>query len=354
MIQLRRAGRKRRALTGRNVRGMALSRSLLDAYRATGADPPFGDPCRYHGVAMEGYFWRLTDVSAGRVIVALCGVSRAPDGVWATVALAAEPGGFLRTAIAPVATADTEALGVRAGELLVADGARIRVDLGPDARLDARLRDVVPWPRRAFGGLGPAHAVPGIGQYWHPHTLAAGVEGEATLGRQVVRLEGATAYAEKNWGAGFPGTWWWGQAHGFDRPDACVAFAGGDARLGPVPLRATALVVRLGDELVRLAAPLAHVGAAVDDRGWHLRGRGATHTIEVEAHANGTAAHRLPVPQPAERRHVPTATQHLAGRLELTVRRRGTLVYRGASTLAGLERGLGRPPGGGHDLPGSS
>ena len=45
--------------------------SLLDAYRRTGADLPFGDPRRAHGVAMEGYYWRLSDPASGRCIVAL-------------------------------------------------------------------------------------------------------------------------------------------------------------------------------------------------------------------------------------------------------------------------------------------
>lgn len=31
---------------------------LRDAYRASGADRPFGDPLPAHGVAMEGHFWR--------------------------------------------------------------------------------------------------------------------------------------------------------------------------------------------------------------------------------------------------------------------------------------------------------
>ena len=47
-------------------------------YRATGADLPFGDPCRAHGVAMEGYFLRLTDRERGRVVIALIGVNRGP------------------------------------------------------------------------------------------------------------------------------------------------------------------------------------------------------------------------------------------------------------------------------------
>ena len=35
---------------------------MLALYRRTGADLPFADPRGYHGVAMEGYFWRLTHV----------------------------------------------------------------------------------------------------------------------------------------------------------------------------------------------------------------------------------------------------------------------------------------------------
>ena len=41
--------------------------SILPRYRSTGADLPFGNPLRAHrGVAMEGYFWRITDPGTGR------------------------------------------------------------------------------------------------------------------------------------------------------------------------------------------------------------------------------------------------------------------------------------------------
>ncbi|KDA06677.1 hypothetical protein DC31_09010 [Microbacterium sp. CH12i] len=36
---------------------------FLKRYRSTGADALFGNPTRaHHGVAMEGYFWRITDL----------------------------------------------------------------------------------------------------------------------------------------------------------------------------------------------------------------------------------------------------------------------------------------------------
>jgi hypothetical protein len=61
--------------------------------------------------------------------------------------------------------------------------------------------------------------------------------------------------------------------------------------------------------------------------------------VEVTATAPAGAEHVLPVPLPGQRRNVPAARQHLAGQLEVAVRRRGRLVYAGSSALAGLERG---------------
>jgi tocopherol cyclase len=315
------------------------------AYRATGADLPFGDPRRAHGVAMEGYFWRFSDRTSGRVVVALCGVNRAAGGDWATVALAGHPGGFQREADVSPAGADPDRLGAWAGEggAAFAGGPdRLAVDLGPGATLDVRLRDLHPWPRRAFGGLGVAQVVPGLGQYWHPYLLGGRAEGRAVLGEEELDLDGFQVYAEKNWGAGgFPDHWWWGQAHGFDRPDACVAFAGGDVTFGPARLHATAIVVRAGDLLVRLGHPLASpVRAQVGGGRWRLRGRSARWSVDLDAEAAPGDAHVLPVPLQAEGHSVPGALEHLAGHLRVTVRRRGGgTVFSDRSALAGLEDG---------------
>jgi Tocopherol cyclase len=288
---------------------------------------------------MEGYYWRLTDAAAGRVVVALCGVSSGPDGAWAAVALASHPGGFVRSRVEPVATADAERFGARAGRAFVARDDRLQVDLGPDARLDVRFARPRRWPRRAFGGLGPAHALPGIGQYWHPWMLGAAVEGGGRIGEAEVDLAGATAYAEKNWGAGFPRRWWWGQAHGFEHPELCLCFAGGLIGPPPLGLSASALVVGTGTTVLRLGPPLASVSAEAGDGGWRLRGRGPLHSLEVEGAAAGSRAVALPVPVPAERCTEPRAAQHLAGAVALTVRRGRRVLFRGRSTLAGLELG---------------
>jgi tocopherol cyclase len=279
------------------------------------------------------------------VVIAILAISRDAEGrPWAMASLAAHPGGVVRSATLPHAWAAPRGLALRCGEAFAADERSLRVDLGPDARLDATFAEPLPWPRRAFGALGPAHAVPGLSQYWHPWLLRARVSGTARVGPEAIDLDGAVAYAEKNWGAGgMPPAWWWGQAHGFDRPDVCVAFAGGRAGLGPLRATATALVVAVGDELRTVVRPLRPLRVGVDERGWRLAGAG----IEVQAHADGVAPHLLPVPVPHERRRLDDwAPQHLTGSLRVSVRRRGRTLYEGTSQLAGLERGRGHQPSG--------
>jgi hypothetical protein len=47
----------------------------------------------------------------------------------------------------------------------------------------------------------------------------------------------------------------------------------------------------------------------------------------------------LPVPLPAQRRNIDTDFEHLGGRLGLTVRESGRLLFQGTSELAALEVG---------------
>ncbi len=301
--------------------------SLLEAYRRTGADAPFGDPRRAHGVRFEGYYWRFTDTPAGRVVIVLCGVSHDAAGSWAVVALAAHPEGLVRSALVPVARADPHALGIEAGGVLRGTADALHVDLGPDARLDVALRSARPWPRRAFGGIGPAQSVPGLPQYWHPHLLGGRVSGSG--------WDGATVYAEKNWGPRFTEHWWWGQAQAFEGSDACVAFAGGRV-LGGAP---TGVVVRVEDRVLRLSPPFATLRTAIGDASWRVHARSARWDVELEGEGVGSPA-ALPVPVPGERRVTDRSQQYLTGRLHATVRRAGRIWWSGESALAGLERWL--------------
>lgn len=312
-------------------------------YRSTGADLPFQSPLPSHpGVAMEGYFWRITDPAAGRVVIALNGVNRGPHGRWATLGFAAHPGGFLRVDAHPTASADPKRIGARAGDAFHGDGKRLHVDLGPGARLDVTISDLLPWPHRAFGGSSIFQSVPALNQYWHPWLLGGRANGTATVGGETWELRDAQIYAEKNWGReGFPESWWWGQAQGFAERGACVAFAGGRIHAGPLRTEVTGLVVRLPDgRVIRLGNPgVSPVRAVVEDERWMLRGRGFGWEIDVDATAPRAASHILPVPLPSQERNIAGALEHLAGTLEVTVRRRGRMVWAGRSTLAGLEHG---------------
>lgn len=312
--------------------------ALAAAYRRRGADAPFGDPRRWHGAAMEGHFWRLTDAARGGIVIVIAAVCRDRTGApWAMVSLAAHPGGLVTSADVESAWAASRGFAIEAGDVLHATTDALTVAL-PQAALDVRFESPVRWPRRAFGALGPAQVVPGLSQYWHPWLLGARVRGTLTTAAGTIALDGASAYAEKNWGAGgMPPAWWWGQAHGFERDEVCVAFAGGHAGIGSVRVPAGALVVRIGDRLITVVRPPRALRVGLAPGHWQLRGGG----VEVDAEAGG-APHLLPVPVPAERQRIDArAPQYLTGTLALRVRRRGRLLFAGESQLAGLEQGRG-------------
>ena len=313
---------------------------MPSAYRTTGATLPFGDLAGYHGAGMEGHFWRLTHAGSGRVVIVILAISRDRDGrAWSMVSLATHPEG--RVVSATVATAETAAVGfgVGAGAALEATGDRLRVCLD-GAELDVTFEAPVPWPRRAFGALGPAGSVPGLSQYWHPWLLGGRARGSLVLDGVEHTLDDATVYAEKNWGSGgMPSAWWWGHADAFDDgADASVAFAGGHAGLGRIRVPAGAVVARVGDVVRTVVRPPWGLRIGVGAAGWRLRGGG----IEIEGEAAGAEPVLLPVPVPLERRRIDArAPQLLAGQLRLRVTRRGGLIYAGESRLAGLEQGRG-------------
>ena len=278
--------------------------------------------------SLDGWFWRFTWPD-GRVAIVLCGVCPG----WALVGVATHPGGLWVSDILDGPDADSR--GVRIGSAFAGEPERVRIAL-EGARVEAELLDPVRWPR-PWHGTGPFAWLPGMRQYWRPLVLRSRAAGVVEAGGETWSLDGASAYAERNWGNGFPPVWWWGEAHDFGGDPVTVAFAGGPA-IGR--LRATALVVEVDGRLVRLGEPvLAAVAAEISPGHWALRGRSLRHRIEVEATADPAAAHILDVPVPAEHRTLPWSHQHLAGRLRVRVTRRGRLLYEGESTLAGLEQG---------------
>ncbi len=309
-------------------------------YRRSGADLPFGDPRPSHGSEMEGYFWRVTDKVGGRVLVVLCGVNRHPDGDWATIAVALHPGGFVHSAVVPDAHSATDKFFVTAGDgMFVADADHVQVDLGPGARVDFALDDQVEWPRM-LGGGGVFSVLPFLGQYWHPHVLGGLATGTAEFGDERWEFAGGDIYAEKNWGAGFPKSWWWGQAQGFGREDVCVAFSGGVLTAGPVSVTVGGIMVRIGAHIIRLTPPTAIVRSHYEDKRWEISGRGHGYRVSIVGTGVGDP-HVLPVPVPAERRNADTDFEYLAGHLTLEVS--GRLRFSGETHFAALEYGY-RPP----------
>jgi hypothetical protein len=333
---------------GVNSRGRLAHAAVLARarYRRSGADLPFGDPCGYHGTALEGYFWRITEPRSGTVVIVMASVNRDPYGIrWGTAAVAAHPEVPVHVALADTASGLERGVGLTIADagavLLSATQDRLSVDLPDGTHLRARIEAPITWRRRALGGIGIGHLVPGLSQYWHPHLLGGRVHGEAVIGGRTVALDGATVYAEKNWStSGFPREWWWGQAHGFEREDVCVAFAGGRIGRGSVTARASAVVARIGGEIVTAAQPLQPIRTRIGADEWSLTARAGRHTIEIEGWATESEPHRLPVPVPLERRlQAEAAVQHLSAQLHLTVRAGRRVLFRGTSALAGLERG---------------
>lgn len=216
----------------------------------------------------------------------------------------------------------------------------MRMTLG-DATLDLTFADAHTWPR-AFGGGGVFSSVPFLNQYWHPYRLGGSASGIVSVGNRHWTFDGATLYCERNWGAGFPQRWWWGQAHDFGDADVSVAFSGGLLELGPVHREVTGVVVQLDDRVLRITPP-APVTCQTDGRRWHIRARTARYQVELDGHGAPGGPHVLPVPLPREHRNVDTDYEYLTGTLRCTVLEWGQVIFDGTSHLAGLE--IGDRPG---------
>jgi hypothetical protein len=309
---------------------------VIDRYRRAGADPPYFDPRGDHAAPFEGYYWRFSDRAHGRVVIALCGLSRLHGRRWAVVVLAAHPGGRVHELIAEPADAESRGFGVRAAQVVAASERTLRFDLGATASLNAELVPTSTWPRRRWGGSGVGQLLPGLPQYWHPWLLGGVARGEATIDGERIVLDGAHSYAEKNWGRAFPQRWWWGQADAFDVGDACVAFAGGPLRVARLGLTPTLVAIRIGRRLIALTPPLARTAVTIGAGSWRLGTRSPGFRVEIEGEERGTSV-RLPVPAHDRVAVEPRATQALAGRLRVVVRRHGRTLFRGESELAGLE-----------------
>ena len=141
------------------------------------------------------------------------------------------------------------------------------------------------WPRRAFGALGLGQVVPGLAHTGSRAARRRG-RGRGTPRRPTAEARGRPPYAEKNWGPGFAGRWWWGQTD-FPGRDVGVASAGGRLPMPGVSAAPTAVVVRVGERVLRFVPPFARVRVSVDSQSWHVQARSPRHRLELEGEAGG-------------------------------------------------------------------
>jgi hypothetical protein len=121
--------------------------------------------------------------------VVLCGICRGPNGPWAAVALAAHPSSFARHAVVAPAAAEPSTRLMPLGRRLDRPSRRGRI-----GRAAAATRAPVAGTARGWRGV---------------------------LGGVCLRLDGARAYMEKNWGPGFAAHRWWGHTDpSAKRPEA--------------------------------------------------------------------------------------------------------------------------------------
>ena len=303
---------------------------MLAAYRATGADPPFGDPRGYHAAGLEGHFWRITQPRTGAVVVVILAICRDAQGhPWAMASLAAHPGGAVRSATLPDAWGAPRGLALRAGDAFAADERSLRVDLGPDARLERELRRAAgvaaAGVRRARARAGRPRPEPVLA------SVAAARAGERQRARRRARRSTSTAPSPTPRRTGARAAC--RPRGGGGRRTASIAptcaspspaVAPGSGRCARRRRRwsspsATRCAPSCG-RCARCASPSTSAAGA-----WPARGSRSRPTPTARPHL-------LPVPVPRERRRLDDwAPQHLAGTLRLSVRRRGRTLYQGTS-----------------------
>jgi tocopherol cyclase len=316
--------------------GQTIARNLLQRWRITGADLPWGDPRLSHRAAMEGYLWRFTNPADASVVLVACGINYHPHQTWGSVVVATNRDETVRSASIDNAVADHSHYALDARPYLDFRDNKLTVQVD-DAAMQVQLTPRQRQTRQALP-FGLPSVIPGLNHYWFPHLFDANVFGTARIGERTWDLSGWQAYSEKSWGKGFPPAWWWGQAHGFDRGDLTIAFAGGLLGRGKRTVRFNALVFNTGSGLVRLIPPAAVVRGGVRNGAWAIEARSVRYRVRLTGEAADSPTCRLPVPA-LQPHHFNYTTHHLTGKMRLEIIRDGRLLYTGCSAVASLETG---------------
>ena len=270
------------------------------------------------------------------------------------LAIAAHPGGLVRDAMVDRVTVARAGLGLRLDgddgrPVLEAGDERLRVDLGPDARLDVGVRRPdalaaalrVRRDRARAGDPGPQPVLASLPARARASSGRRSRRGRRARPRRRDRLrreELGRGRACRRSGGGARRT-----ASPSD-PDACVAFAGGRARLGPLAAAARDLDRRRARRRRRAHRRAARPAARRGRRRRLARCGPAAPAIASTSRAMRrrrrrtccrSRAGRAPPPRGRCRRCTSRA------RCTSALRRGRRLVFAGTSRLAGLERGLG-------------
>ena len=89
------------------------------------------------------------------------------------------------------AVAAPRGLGASSGQYFEGSDRLLRVDLGPDAKLQATLSPDARWPRQFVGGSSLFQSVPALNQYWHPWLLGGRATGTAIASCTTGSVNGA-------------------------------------------------------------------------------------------------------------------------------------------------------------------
>ena len=182
----------------------------------------------------------------------------------------------------------------------------------PGARLDVALDERRGWPRRAFGGLGPAQVVPGLAPVLASAPARRAGRGHGDAGGATVDLDGADRLRGEELGRGVRRALVVGPGPGLRRPRAVRRLRRRARAAGAASRRApTAVVVAAGDEAAPpRAAVRAHGRRRGGRGGWRVRARSARHRVELEGDAGRRRARSpLPVPVPGRRAVEPRSRQ---------------------------------------------
>jgi hypothetical protein len=226
------------------------------------------------------------------------------------------------------------------GNFFSADRLVLDIDR-PEGRVkgEVRMSGQVPYPNRPVldaGIMGWYRFVPYMECYHGVVSLTHGLQGTLTRNGIPYDFDGGKGYIEKDWGSSMPSAWIWMQSNHFENDSTSFMLS-----VAHVPWRKKSFTGFLGfflheGKLHRFAtythAKLTLGPADADSLAITIRER--KFSIELKAIRAQAGALAAPVKGSMDRRIMESIDAHIL----LTLRdRRGAVVYRGLSHVAGLE-----------------